>query len=105
MCRSTIYLEGNETFGKFGSTYLSRRQDVLLVGAMPYLLSFIRVLLLHLYFCGFQKKERFILPSKEQVDVSVWRVSPLPDLSNEQQLHIVHQMKGYRISGYQRCSV
>lgn len=104
--RSMIYLEGNKTFGKFGSTHPSRRQDVLLAGAIPYLLSFIHVLLLHLYFCGFQKKERFILPSQKQVEVSIWRVSPLSGLSHEQRLHIVHLMKGCRTTGYQlRCSV
>lgn len=101
--RSMIYLEGNETFGKFGSTHPSRRQDVLLAGAIPYLLSFIHLLLLHLYFCGFQKNERFIFPSQKQVEVSFWRVSPLPGLSHEPWLHL---MKGRRTIGCQiRCSV
>lgn len=78
-----IYLDGNETFGRFGSTHPSRRQDVLLAGAIPYLFSFIHVLLLHLYFCGFEKKERFIFSSQKQVEISVCRVSSLSDLSHE----------------------
>jgi len=73
-----------QMFGKFGSTHPSRSHVVLLARAMPCLLSFIHILLLHLYFCGLQKKERFILPSQKQVELSVWRVSPLSDLSHEQ---------------------
>lgn len=95
--RSMIYLEGNEIFGKFGSTHPLWRQDVLLAGAIPYLLSFTHVLLLHLYFCGSQKK-RFILPSQKQAEVSVWRVFVLSDLSHEQWLHIIHLMEGCRIT-------
>lgn len=71
--RSMIYLQGNEVFWKFGSTHLSWRQDALLAGTT--LLSFTRVLLLHLYFCWFQKKERFNLPSQKQIERSIWRVS------------------------------
>lgn len=96
--RSMIYLEGNEIFGKFGSTHPFWRHVVLLAGAIPYLLSFTRVLLLPLYFCGSQKK-RFILPSQKQAEVSVWRISVLSDLSHEQQLHIVHLMKGAESQG------
>lgn len=81
--KSMIYLEGSETFGKFGSTHPSWRQDVLLAGAIPYLLSFSHVLLLYLYFCGFQKKQRFTFSRQKQVEVSVWRVSLLSDLSHE----------------------
>lgn len=97
--RSVIFLEGNKMFGKFGSTHPFWRQDVLLAGAIPYLLSFNHVLLLHLHFCGPQKK-RFILPSQKQAEVSVWRVSVLSDLSHEQRLHIVHLVKGCRITEY-----
>lgn len=70
--RSMIYLQGNETFWKFGSTHLFRRQDALLAGTT--ILSFTRVLLLHLYFCWFQKKESFNLPSQKQIEKSIWRV-------------------------------
>lgn len=41
--RSMIYLDGNEIFRKFGSTHPFWRQDVLLAGATPYLLSFLSV--------------------------------------------------------------